>query len=279
MYKKKTIHIFKYHGTGNDFIIIENREGKIREEDKAGLAKNLCDRHFGIGGDGLIFVEFSHVADAKMRIFNPDGSEAEMCGNGIRCLGKYLFESGTMKQKLLIETGAGVKELALDIERGKVVYLAVDMGAPVDLALHKKLEADGRLWNYSFVNTGVPHAVIFVEDVENVDLEGISPAIRGNPVFKEGANVDFVQKIGERRFRIRTFERGVEAETLACGTGITAAGAVSVFLGLADEDVDIEFQARGGTVFIRLKRDGSRINITMKGPAEFVFEGEVPINL
>lgn len=273
------MRFFKYHGTGNDFILIDSRIDVVKEEEKERLVTKLCDRHFGVGGDGVIFVEPSTRGDAEMRIFNPDGSEAEMCGNGIRCVGLYLYETGMKKERLLIETVAGLKEIALTIEGGSVAYVTVEMGAPRDVALSKRLEIDGKVVEYSFVDMGVPHVVIFVEDIDAVDMAKIAPVIRFNPLFPKGTNVNFVQRIDNKVFKIRSYERGVEKETLACGTGITASGAASVFLGHAEEGEEMEFRAKGGRVFVRLKREGSDIRMFMRGSAEFVFEGEVPIKI
>jgi diaminopimelate epimerase len=275
--KNLSMRFYKYHGTGNDFIIIDNRNESIREAGKGELAKELCDRHFGIGGDGLILAETSSRADGRMRIFNPDGSEAEMCGNGVRCMGKFLYETGTQKERLLIETIAGIKEVSLTIERGEVAYLTVEMGSPKDTALDKRLGLDGKVWEYSFIDTGVPHVVIFVDDLESVDVTGVAPAVRFNPVFPKGTNVNFVEKIKERAFKIRTYERGVERETLACGTGISASGVAAVFLGIAPDDEELEFQARGGTVFVRLVKENTNVKVFITGPAKFVFEGEVAV--
>lgn len=273
------MRFFKYHGTGNDFILIENREGSIKEDVKSGMAKKLCDRHFGVGGDGLILIESSNRADVRMRIFNPDGSEAEMCGNGIRCMGKFLYETGTRKERILIDTLAGVKELKLTTEKGEVLFLTVEMGAPRDVSLNKKLEVNGKIWEYSFLDTGVPHVVIFVEDLDGTALKDIAPAIRYNPLFPKGANVNFVEMVKIRIFKIRTYERGVEKETLACGTGITASGLVPFLQGLVDEDEELEFQAKGGTVYVKTKRENRELKVFMRGTAEFVFEGEIPIEL
>jgi diaminopimelate epimerase len=273
------MRFFKYHGTGNDFILIENLQGSIKEVVKSMLAKKLCDRHFGVGGDGLILIEPSERADAKMRIFNPNGSEAEMCGNGIRCTGKFLYETGTRKERILIDTLAGVKELKLTIEKGEVLFLTADMGAPRDISLNKKLEINSKVWDYSFVDTGVPHVVIFVEDIESIDMKEIAPAIRYNPLFPKGANVNFVEMVKRRLFKIRTYERGVEKETLACGTGITAAGVVPVLQGLIEDDEELEFKANGGILFVKTTRENRGIRIFMRGPAEFVFEGEIPLEL
>jgi diaminopimelate epimerase len=270
---------FKYQGAGNDFILIDNQRGFIREEEKPVISKHFCDRHFGIGGDGLIFVESSEKADVKMRIFNPDGSEAEMCGNGIRCLGKFLYESGVEKESLLIETLSGMRRIVPSFEGERLKYLTADMGAPTDVSLRKKLEVAGEIFEYSYVEAGVPHVVIFHDDIDRVDLAKIAPAIRYNPLFPRGTNVNFVQKISERIFRIRTYERGVESETMACGTGITASGVAAVFLGLTDEAEEIEFQARGGTVYVIVKREKDQMYVSMKGTAEYVFEGDArPLN-
>ena len=267
---------FKYHGTGNDFIIIDNRGGVVDEEVKAELSRRLCNRHFGVGGDGVIFVEKSVKADARMRIFNPDGSEAEMCGNGIRCMAMFLYDKGMKHDRLRIETMAGLLEINLAFDDRGTALLTVDMGSPTGVELNRELEVDGDLWTYSYVDTGVPHAVFFVPDVEAVDLMRFAPLIRHNPVFPRGVNVNFVEKTGDSSFKIRTYERGVEGETLACGTGITASGALAVYTGLAKDGVELEFQARGGTVYVRVEKDEKGMDrLFMTGPAVFVFEGDL----
>jgi diaminopimelate epimerase len=271
------MRFFKYHGAGNDFILIDNRTGTIKDDEKVELALILCDRHFGVGGDGLVFVESSTAGDARMVIINPDGSEAEMCGNAIRCVGKYLYESGLKKEKLSIDTVSGLKEVVLIVGDGRVRQVTVDMDAPKDVALNKKLEVAKSTVEYSFVDTGVPHVVIFVDDIDAVEVDKTAPTIRHNPVFPKGTNVNYVQKLKDNAFKIRTYERGVEKETLACGTGITASGAASVFLGLGEEDTWLKFQAKGGTVHVKMEREGSNIKMYMKGPAEFVFQGDIPL--
>jgi len=266
---------FKYHGTGNDFIIIDNRRDLVGEKGKPELSLRLCNRHFGVGGDGVIFVEKSVEADAAMRIFNPDGSEAEMCGNGIRCMAMFLIDSGFEGDLLQIETLAGVLEIKLGFDKDGAALLTVDMGAPTGVALNRELEVDGDLWIYSIADTGVPHAVFFVPDVEAVDIVGIAPQIRFNPVFPKGVNVNFVEKTGDNCFKIRTYERGVDGETLACGTGITASGVLAVYTELAQTGVELEFQARGGTVYVRVESEEGGDRLFMTGHAVFVFEGEV----
>ncbi|MFV2040829.1 MAG: diaminopimelate epimerase [Candidatus Hydrothermarchaeales archaeon] len=270
---------YKYHGTGNDFIIIDNRRGTVGEEVKPELSLRLCNRHFGVGGDGVIFVEESAEADAQMRIFNPDGSEAEMCGNGIRCMAVFLRDSGLKKNRIRIETLAGLLEITLAFDSGGAALLTVDMGSPSGVVLNSELEVDGDLLTYSYADIGVPHAVFFVPDVEAVEIMKIAPLIRHNPVFPRGVNVNFVQQISKRTFKIRTFERGVEGETLACGTGITAAGALAVYTGRARGGVELEFQARGGTVYVRVDKEKGADRLFMTGPAVFVFEGVVADSL
>ncbi|RLG56321.1 MAG: diaminopimelate epimerase [Candidatus Hydrothermarchaeota archaeon] len=270
------LKFYKYHGAGNDFIIIENLHEEIKEEEKSGLAKKLCHRRFGIGGDGLIFAEPSSKADIKMRVFNPDGSEAEMCGNGIRCLAKHASNFLLKNKKLIrIETLAGVKEVEITKKQGKVSYVRVAMGKPKFDRKDIPALGEGKLikeklegLEINAVNTGVPHVVVFVEDVEKVDVETLGRKIRYNELFPQGTNVNFVQKLKENEFKIRTYERGVEKETLACGTGICASGVVAATLGIAKEDEPLLFHAKGGDVYVELKEE-----IYMIGPAEFVFYG------
>lgn len=269
------MRFFKYHGAGNDFIIIDNRESLIHEQDKSSLAQELCRRHFGVGGDGLIFVEGSEKADALMRIFNPDGSEAEMCGNGIRCMARYVYENIKQEEILSVETMAGIKSVVISLVDGEPLYCTIDMGLARDVLLDKTLQtAEGKLV-YSFADTGVPHAVLFVDDIEDVDIMVLGPLVRHDKSFPKGTNVNFVEKQDGRSFKIRTFERGVEDETLACGTGITASAVVAVLKGFAKAGEEIGFNARGGKVYIRVVHEGVYVRAFMKGPAEFVFVGVV----
>lgn len=276
---------FKYHGAGNDFILIDNLRDEIPEKNKPSLAEKLCHRRFGIGGDGLVLVEGSSVADVKMRIFNPDGSEPEMCGNAIRCLAKYVYDKGVVrKEEIAVETLAGVKEVEATLEDGEVAYVKVDIGAPIfereeipavgrGRLLREKVKTEEGEVEISAVNTGVPHAVVFVEDVEEADVIGMGRAIRYSEIFPEGANVNFVQRLGENVFKVRTYERGVEDETLACGTGIVACGAVAVELGEAEAGRPMEIRARGGKIYIEVEEG----RMSLKGPVEFVFEGDVGV--
>ena len=282
------MNFFKYHGAGNDFVLIDNREGKISEERKPDLARQLCNRRFGIGGDGLMLVETSSKADSKMRIFNPDGSEPEMCGNGIRCVAKYVYDNIIKKDEIAIETLAGVKNVRLYKEK-ETTYVRVNMGRPLferkDIPatgegrlLREKIEVDGREFEIYAVNTGVPHVIIFVEDIKRTDVINIGRAVRNHSLFPEGTNVNFLEIVRANLFKIRTYERGVEDETLACGTGITAAGVIGVIVGEADPEDPIEIVAKGGTVYIEAEMKDTEIETAfMRGPVEFVFEGEIDV--
>jgi diaminopimelate epimerase len=281
----------KYHGAGNDFIVVDNRSADLPEGEKAGIARAYCRRQLGIGADGLILVESSDKAQVLMRIFNPDGSEPAMCGNGVRCFAKYVYDKGIVESTYMsVETMAGVLGINVTVEGGEVTYVKVDMGKPVfersgvpaegeGELINETIEAYGKEVTISAVNTGVPHVVIFVENLEVVDVNGIGSAIRFNKdLFPQGANVNFLQRTGDNTYRVRTYERGVEDETLACGTGVTACGVVAVVLGEADPAKPIKIKALGGTIYIEVERDGDAITTAyMNGPVAYVFEGEVPL--
>ena len=268
---------YKYHGAGNDFILIDNRQDEIEEGIKPELAVKLCHRRFGIGGNGLLLIENSEKHDANMRIFNPDGSEAEMCGNGIRCFAKHVYDHGIIrKEELEIDTLGGVKKATLTIEKGRATYVKVDMGKPQVNNLNLVIPVKGGEREMVALEMGVPHAVLLVDDLSGVEVLELGREIRNNQIFPRGANVNFLQRAGENRFRIRTYERGVEDETLACGTGICASGAAAVLLGLADADKPIEIEAKGGNIFVETVKVGEELErVYMSGPAEFVFEGEI----
>jgi len=264
----------KLHGNGNDFIVIDEYEKVVIPDDmKAQFAALYCDRHYGIGADGVIYLMKSAKSDCRMRLFQPDESEAEMCGNGIRCLAKFASDARYVKESCAVETLAGPVTVAMeDTEDG--FFATVTMTPPLfdrkDIPATGTGEYQERIGDYDVyaVNTGVPHAVILVNAVDAIDVAAVAPAIRRHPTFLKGANVNFVEKSGENSIRIRTFERGVEDETLSCGTGATASAAVVHKLGLAGETVEIE--TRGGPLTIYLK-DGVR----MRGPASTVFSGVI----
>jgi diaminopimelate epimerase len=266
------IFFTKLEGNGNDFILIDEYNGTvIPDEMKPQFAQLYCDRRFGIGADGVLFLSKSADADVKMRLFQPDGSEAEMCGNGIRCFAKYAFETGYVTAHCRVETPAGVADVALET-REEEFYATVTMPTPKFDRKDIPATGDGEyketvegLEVYA-VNTGVPHAVVIVGDVDTVDIAATGPKIRNHASFPKGANVNFVLKTGPDAIRIRTFERGVEDETYSCGTGATAAAAVAHKLGLAGETVAVE--TNGGPLTVCLGPETK-----MEGPASTVFTG------
>lgn len=276
------MHFYKYQGAGNDFILVDNRTQVLPEEGLAGAAKRLSDRNFGVGGDGLVLIENSSKAQVKFRIFNPDGTEPEMCGNGIRCFAKHVYDFGIIREsRIRVETIAGVLEVEV-VESGEVSYVRVDMGRPKLMRQEIPALGEGRIMReklslpsgeleISAVNTGVPHVVVFVEDLSSIDIAGLGSEVRYSSLFPEGTNVNFLEKTGRNSFKIRTYERGVEAETLACGTGAIASAVVAHLLGKAQRRV--ELNALGGRLFVELEGEVERAY--MVGPAELVFEGDI----
>ncbi len=263
----------KLHGNGNDFILVDemNRE-HVAESEKRRFAIGICHRHFGIGADGVLFLTNSSRADLGMRIIQPDGSEAEMCGNGIRCLAKYAWDTGYVGEFFDVETLAGIIPVQVR-DRDGSFWAKVNMGVPLfdrssipacgtGVLISEDIEGS----RVSAVNTGVPHAVVFVEDMD-FDILRAAPSIRHNSLFPEGANVNFV-KVGQP-LQIRTFERGVEGETLSCGTGSVAAASVARRLGLVDDEVLV--QTKGGPLLISFE-EGKAF---MEGPAVTVCSGEI----
>lgn len=264
----------KLQGNGNDFVLIDEHEKIIIPDDMKGqFAALYCDRRFGIGADGVIFLSKSEKCTLKMRIFQPDESEAEMCGNGIRCLAKYAFDAGYAKEFCTVETTAGEISVAMGYQEDEF-SATITMTPPKfdrkDIPATGEGEYKEQIGNFEVyaVNTGVPHAVIIVDAIDTVDVESEAPPIRHHGTFEKGANVNFVERTGPGSIRIRTFERGVEEETLSCGTGATASAAVVHKLGYAGDTVNVE--TRGGPLTIYLK-DGAK----MEGPATTVFSGKI----
>jgi len=270
----------KMHGLGNDFIFIENLGDK--EMDYSALAITLCHRQLSIGADGIIAVLPSKVADLRMRIINADGSEANMCGNAIRCFGKYAWERGLVKSKSFrIETFAGIIIPEVIEENGKVASVKVNMGAPdirreaipmlgdETAAISVMLPLGDNEINITSILMGVPHTIIFVDNLNAIDVKGIGPTIEKHPLFPKGTNVNFVEVIDRNRVKLRTWERGAGA-TLACGTG-SCATAVAAFLNEhTDRTVAVELQY--GELLIEWAKDGT---VYMTGPAEESFSGEI----
>ena len=260
------MHFTKMHGLGNDYLYVYGEVPSNIE----GLSKKLSDRHFGAGSDGMIYISPSAIADFNMRIFNADGSEAKMCGNGIRCLGKYVYDKGyTDKKELTVETLSGIKTLTLDVSFGKVTGVTVDMGQAIP-SEDMTLNIDGETVVLTPVSVGNPHAVIFVDDIEQAPLLTLGPKIERHEAFLDGVNVEFVQVIGDGELRMRVWERG-SGVTLACGTGACASAAAAVKKAYCAFCEPISVHLDGGTLKISVMPDGK---VMMTGPAEFVSEGE-----
>ena len=260
----------KMEGLGNDYIYLNGLDGL--PEDLPALARRMSDRHFGVGSDGIICICPSERADFRMRMFNADGSEGEMCGNGIRCLGKYVYDKGlTHKKKLTIETGGGLRTLELLTQDGLVKAVRVNMGRPqVEAAM--ELTAGGRMWQITPVSIGNPHAVLFVDRPEELDLEQLGPCFEHHAAFPQGVNTEFVRCAAPDRLVMRVWERG-SGETLACGTGACAALAAAVVQGKCGRRTAVELP--GGV--LELEWPDDETEMIMTGPANTVFEGEYPV--
>ena len=274
----------KMEGCGNDYVYVDGSRERIPQEKKPELVRRLSDRHFGIGGDGVIFINPSDEADFEMEMYNADGTRAEMCGNGIRCVAKYVYDKGlTDKTTISIDTQVGVKYLDLTVENGKAVLIKVNMGSPSFLAEQIPVTADtkevvaapltveDRDYQITCVSMGNPHCVTFLkEDVRDLDLEKIGPFFENHKRFPDRINTEFVNVIDRKTLRMRVWERG-SGETLACGTGACAVAAAAVRNGLADEEVTVHLL--GGDLQICWDKEADLIYMT--GPAEIVFDGEV----
>lgn len=277
----------KMQGCGNDYVYVNLFEEQV--EDPAGLARMVSDRHFGVGSDGLILIAPSDMADCRMIMYNADGSQGEMCGNGIRCVAKYAYDHGIVrKPEITVETGAGVKSLVLQVENGKAVSVRVDMGEPildpdripvrageeraVDVPV-TTVEADGsaKEWRMTCVSMGNPHAVIFVDDVGSFPLEHYGPLFESHELFPNRVNTEFVQVLSREEVSMRVWERG-SGETLACGTGACASVMACILNGKTGNRVRIHLL--GGDLFIEYDEETNHIFMT--GPAVEVFGGELP---
>lgn len=269
------------HGIGNDYIYFDCFDGE--PDDPAALAVRLSDRHFSVGGDGVILVCKSDIADGRMRMFNADGSEGKMCGNGIRCVGKFLYEvKGIRKNPIRVETLSGVKSLKLCVEEGIVRSVTVDMGAPVldaekipvrlglSRVVNAPLQVNGREYAVTCVSMGNPHCVIFGEDPDLIDLEKIGPEFERHSVFPERVNTEFVQVLKRNELKMRVWERG-SGETLACGTGACAVAIAAVLCGHADREREVVVHLRGGDLTVVCTEE----TVLMIGPAAFAFKGEL----
>lgn len=273
----------KMQGLGNDYVYVNCFEEKI--ENPSELAVKVSDRHFGIGSDGLILIRPSEVADFRMTMFNADGSESEMCGNGIRCVGKYVYDYGlTDKTEVSVETLAGIKYLKFLIKDGKVDMVTVNMGEPIlkpelvpvvgegDAVIDSPIEVDGKEYKMTCVSMGNPHSVVFVDDVDSFPLHEVGPLFEHHKAFPRRVNAEFCQVIDRTHAKMRVWERGT-GETLACGTGTCATAVACILNGKTEDEVTITLL--GGDLIIRWDREKNVIYMT--GPARVVFDGEIDV--
>lgn len=277
------IKFTKMQGLGNDYVYIDAINQKI--ENESSLAQFVSNRHFGIGSDGLILICSSKVADFRMRMFNSDGSEAEMCGNGIRCVGKFVYDKGlTKKTTLKIETLAGIKELELNIKEGKVEKVKVDMGEPIfepkkipvnsneKIVKNLNLEVEGKTFKFTCISMGNPHAITFIKNVKDFDVEKYGSKIEVNEKFPRKTNVEFIEISDNQNIKMRVWERGA-GETLACGTGACASLVAGIVNNLIERKVTVNLL--GGSLEIEWNKENNHVYMT--GPAVTVFEGELII--
>ena len=277
----------KMQGCGNDYVYVDGAKEQIPQEKKAELVRRLSDRHFGIGGDGVIFINPSEEADFEMEMYNMDGSRSEMCGNGIRCVAKFVYDKGlTDKTNISIISGGTVRYLELTIEDGKVSTVKVNMGAPILKAadipvvsededgqvIAGKIEVDGEEYEMTCVSMGNPHAVVFMDDIENLEIEKIGPKFENHVRFPRRTNTEFVKVIDRNNVEMRVWERGT-GETLACGTGTCATVVACVLNNLTEDEVNVK--VLGGLIKIKWDREANLVYMT--GPAATVFEGEIEI--
>mgnify|MGYP001397758121 FL=1 len=270
----------KMQGLGNDYVYINGFIEKIGNP--AELAVKISDRHFGIGSDGLILINPSSVADFEMEMYNADGSRGEMCGNGIRCVAKYVYDYGLIdKTQISVETLSGIKYLVLTVENQKVVQVRVDMGKPElkpdripilaegETVINVPIEVDGREYKMTGVSMGNPHVVIYMDDIQHLDIERIGPKFENHECFPNRINTEFVKVLDRNTVEMRVWERG-SGETLACGTGACAVAVACVLGGLTEEKISVRLL--GGDLFIEWDREKDTVYMT--GPAEVVFDGE-----
>lgn len=281
------IKFTKMQGCGNDYVYVNCMDKLI--DNPGRVSQYISDRHFGIGSDGLILICPSDVADFGMAMYNADGSEGKMCGNGVRCIAKYVYEYGlTDKEQITLETKSGIKYIDMDIEDGKVRMVKVDMGAPVlkpaeipvkadssmDSFINQPLNVNGRTFMVTCVSMGNPHAVVFIDDTKNLDIRKYGPEFETHPAFPEQVNTEFVQVISRSEINMRVWERG-SGETLACGTGTCASVVACVLNGKTDERVTVHLL--GGDLLIEYNKDNG--TVWMTGPAEIVFDGEIELDI
>ena len=274
------ISFTKMHGIGNDYIYVNCMNEELADPNRVSYV--MSARRFSVGADGLVMICASQVADAKMRMFNADGSEGKMCGNAIRCVGKFLYDNGiVVKNQLSIETLSGIKYLNLNVENGKVASVEVDMGkailTPCDIPvsfdgermINAPVEVNGKTYGLTSVSMGNPHAVTFMDEIDSLDLERMGPHFENHPIFPDRVNTEFVRVIDDQTLQMRVWERG-SGETFACGTGACATVVAAVLNGICKTDTPITVQLRGGNLKIVCDKD---MRVFMTGPAEKAYEG------
>ena len=273
----------KMHGIGNDYVYVNCFEESVKNP--AEVSKFVSNRHFGIGSDGLILISPSATADFRMNIYNADGSQAEMCGNGIRCVAKYVYDYGlTDKTEISVETLAGIKYLRLQVENGKVASVEVNMGAPIlepkeipvaveeSPVVNVPVEVKGKIYHMTCVSMGNPHAIIFMNNVKDLDIEAIGPYFENHTVFPKRTNTEFVEVLDRNTVNMRVWERGSD-ETLACGTGACATTVACILNDKTENEVTVHLL--GGDLKIRWDREANQVYMT--GPATVVFDGEITL--
>ena len=273
----------KMHGIGNDYVYVNCFEESVKNP--AEVSKFVSDRHFGIGSDGLILISPSAIADFRMNIYNADGSQAEMCGNGIRCVAKYVYDYGlTDKTEISVETLAGIKYLRLQVENGKVASVEVNMGAPIlepkeipvaveeSPVVNVPVEVKGKIYHMTCVSMGNPHAIIFMNNVKDLDIAAIGPYFENHTVFPKRTNTEFVEVLDRNTVNMRVWERGSD-ETLACGTGACATKVACILNDKTENEVTVHLL--GGDLKIRWDREANQVYMT--GPATVVFDGEITL--
>ena len=265
----------KMQGTGNDYVYVDCFKEPVREPAKT--AVYVSDRHFGIGSDGLILICPSQAADCRMELYYADGSQGIMCGNGVRCVGKYVYDHGLVdkdKKTITVETLAGIKTLELETENGRAVSITVDMGEGVLTSrLPEDITVDGKEYRFVGISVGNPHAIYYVDEVDSLDLERIGPAFENHARFApERVNTEFIHVVDRKHLKMRVWERG-SGETWACGTGATASVMASILMGYTDDEAEVAL--RGGKLVIRYDRESGHLFMT--GPAVEVFRGTIDI--
>ncbi|WP_136796048.1 MULTISPECIES: diaminopimelate epimerase [Desulfosediminicola] len=262
----------KLSGTGNDFVVIDNRDGRVAHEEQPEFARKVCRRMFSVGADGMFLIEHSSKADFRWQFYNADGSVAEMCGNGARCVARFAYSHGIAERKMRFETLAGIIEAEIIGEAEDVRVLLTE---PYDYRFDLKIAIDGTDHSASFVNTGVPHAVLFVED-EQAPVKKWGRDVRFHDLFAPaGTNANFVRVLGQNRIECRTYERGVEDETRACGTGATAAAIMAAIEKNMSSPVEV-LTSGGDTLLISFDKEGTEVkNVYLQGPARRIYTGNL----